>query len=235
MLEDYKALLASAKRIVVLTGAGVSTDSGIPDFRSSDETWRYDEPREALISLPYFLQEPTEFWAVYREVFGSKFSAEPNSVHRWIAGLEQHSEVTVITQNVDGLHQAAGSSRVLEAHGSLQTAECLRCGHKYPMSSLHDQVTPACETCRIPLKPSVSLFMEGIHHMGEAREAILESDVFLCVGTSLLVGPVNELPFVAIYATGQPTLWLNREPAPEHYEFGHSILGELSDFVKAIG
>jgi len=235
MLEDYRTLLTDAKRIVVLTGAGVSTDSGIPDFRSSDATWKYDEPREALISLPYFLQEPTKFWSVYREVFGSKFAAEPNSVHRWIAGLEEHAEVTVITQNVDGLHQAAGSSHVLEAHGNLRTAECLRCGRKYPMESLHAQTTPTCVACGIPLKPSVSLFMEGIHHMGKARDALLESEVFLCIGTSLLVGPVNELPFVAIYATDQPTIWLNREPAPEHYEFRHSILGELSDFVKAIG
>lgn len=234
MLENYRTMLAKAKRITVLTGAGVSTDSGIPDFRSSDKTWKYDEPREALISLPYFLQEPTNFWAVYREVFGSKFAAEPNSVHRWLASLEKHADVTIITQNVDGLHQAAGSTNVLEAHGSLRTAECLRCGRKYAMDTLHDQKTPLCEDCNAPLKPSVSLFMEGIHHMGDARDAILESDLFLCVGTSLQVGPVNELPFVAIYATEQPTIWLNREPVPDHYEFSHSILGELSDFVKAI-
>jgi NAD-dependent deacetylase len=234
MFEDYKTILTGAKRITVLTGAGVSTDSGIPDFRSSDATWKYDEPREVLISLPYFLQEPASFWSVYREVFGSKFDAEPNSIHRWIASLEDHAKVTVITQNVDGLHQAAGSTQVLEAHGSLRTAECLRCGRKYHMDKLHDQTVPMCAHCNAPLKPSVSLFMEGVHHMGESRDSILESDVFLCIGTSLQVGPVNELPFVAIYATEQPTIWLNREPAPEHYDFSHSVLGELSGFVKAI-
>lgn len=220
-------LIANAKNITVLTGAGVSTDSGIPDFQSSDETWKYDEPREALISLPYFLQEPRKFWSVYREVFGSKFSAEPNAVHRWIADLERHAEVTVITQNVDGLHKAAGSSKVIEAHGNLRTAVCLRCDRHYPMDAFAQIELPHCVVCRLPLKPNVSLFMEGVNGIGESRDAILESDLFLCIGTSLRVGPVNELPFVAIYATEQPTVWLNRDSAPEDYEFSHSFVGEL--------
>lgn len=139
----------------------MSTASGIADFKSTDENWAHELPRAEVMSLPYFLQEPLSFWKIYREVFGTKLEAAPNDIHRWLASLEEYAEVTIITQNVDGLHQLAGSSRVIEVHGSGREAICLTCGKKTPMEALAAEELPTFIPCQRPLKPNVSLFLES--------------------------------------------------------------------------
>lgn len=234
MLKSLEDLIAEAKTIAVLTGAGVSTESGIPDFKQNDETWPYPEPRHELISVPYFERNPVRFWKIYREVFSSKFNADPNPVHYWLAELEKEHEVTIITQNVEGLHQKAGSTNVIEVHGTNSVAVCRRGCGPVPMDSLADIELPRCPNCNKPLKPGVSLFMDGIHGMGEARDAARSSDLFIVMGTSLAVGPINEIPYFASAYPGKPVLWINREEPPESHAFvfTHRWLGEFRDFPK---
>lgn len=235
-MNNLKDLLKESHEIVVLTGAGVSTDSGIPDFKESDENWTHKVPRIEAISLPYFLQEPDSFWKIYREVFSSKFTAEPNSFHYYLAELEKTHKVTIITQNVDGLHKAAGSTHVIEAHGNLKTLVCLQahCKARYPVRIFEDKELPRCIRCNFPLKPNVSLFFEGITGMDKARAALKTSDLFITAGTSLLVGPINEIPFIAEINYPQDRLWINRDKPPYDYNFQYKFIGEMKNFLKEV-
>lgn len=231
-MTTVRELLDGSKSIAVLTGAGVSTDSGIPDFRQNDETWPYAEPRQEIISVPYFQQNPVRFWRIYREIFSDKFHAEPNRNHTWLAELEEDHEVTIITQNVEGLHQKAGSTNVIEVHGNNSLAECRRGCPDVSMDSIASMELPRCVVCNAVLKPAVSLFMDGVHGMGEAREATVEAELFIVMGTSLEVGPVNELPYFAGRKPGSKVLWVNREEPPEShsFKFTHKWVGEFKDF-----
>jgi NAD-dependent SIR2 family protein deacetylase len=235
-MSSIHQLLQKSKRIVVLTGAGVSTDSGIPDFKSTDEMWPYSEPRERLISTAYFQQDPWKFWEAYRTAFGRKNDARPNRFHHFVASLEAEHHVTVVTQNVDGLHQAAGSTRVLEAHGTLKQAVCLRggCGEKYSMEDLATEEKPRCKRCNKVLKPDVVLFGEMPRRLDEAADAILLADLLIVAGTALDVAPVSELPYIAQFRTEKPMVWLNREFPPYSYDFTHRFIGELSTFLAEL-
>ncbi len=242
--ERVAELLAHAKRITVLTGAGVSTESGIPDFKSLDDSWDFEEPREAMLSLPFWQKNPLRFWEVYRATLGSTVpneSLEPSSFHRWLVELEARpgvQAVDILTQNVDGLHTKAGSSRVIEAHGNSSRAICIECKHTVPMESIADDPLPRCfeEDCAgFPmLKPDVSLFFEGVSGIGDFRRAIDRSDLLIVAGTSLAVGPVNELPYYA-QTILRPTLWISDEEPDPFYRFSHSWIGRLSDFVEEFG
>jgi len=234
-LKAIAELISSAKSVTILTGAGVSTDSGIPDFKTNDEIWPYERPRTELISVKYFHQDPKRFWEVYRAVFSSKFDAKPNGVHEWIASLENKDRlVTVITQNVDGLHQAAGSTRVIEVHGNLTKAKCPRCGHTETMEAIAEFALPRCVKCNKPLKPTVVLFGDQVKGIPEATGEVYGSELFITMGTSLDVGPINQLPDFAMHMTLQPRLWLSRDAVPELFSFTHEVLGELGDFVKSM-
>lgn len=232
-------LIDRARRITVLTGAGVSTQSGIPDFAQLDATWPYPESRNELLSLPYFLQEPENFWKVYREVFGQSRQARPNLFHQWLAELQDDKRVTVVTQNVDGLHSLAGSKDVLELHGSNTEVICTRlgsqgCGKVLPsLWAFNHDLIPVCKDCSLPLKPNVSLFFEGVNHMAEAREAVRESDLFIIAGTALAVAPANELPWIAEFAEPViPTLWINTAPSVGEYTFTREYRGDAVSFVQ---
>ena len=223
-------LTRQAQSITMLTGAGVSTDSGIPDFKSTDEEWPYKQPRHELISLPYFYRNPTHFWEVYRHTFRSSVGAEPNGIHRWIADLEKDHEVTVVTQNIDGLHQKAGSSKVLEVHGTNLLAECLKCKNRVAIDSVHDQDLPRCGNCRKPLKPAVVLFSELVRHFDEAEKALLASDLLLVMGTSLAVGPINMLPHIATQSDIK-SAWISNDDVPWGLFFDEVWIGDLKDFL----
>lgn len=225
-------LIKQAHSITVLTGAGVSTNSGIPDFKSTDEEWPYKQPRHELISLPYFYRNPTHFWEVYRQTFRSSAGAEPNGVHQWIADLEKDHEVTVVTQNIDGLHQKAGSSKVLEVHGSNLLAECLKCKNQVAIDSVADQDLPRCGNCRKPLKPAVILFSEDVRHFDEAESTLLASDLLIVMGTSLAVGPINMLPHYATHSDVK-SVWVSDDDVPFGYFFDEVWIGDLKDFPIA--
>lgn len=233
--RTFSDLIEGSQKITVLTGAGVSTDSGIPDFKTTDKNWPHEFSREQATSMHFFKRDPQTFWEIYRELFESKIGAEPNRFHRWIASLEENHDVTVITQNVDGLHTAAGSSRVLEVHGSTKRVVCVNrdCRAMFKSSSVANEKTPICPDCGKVLKPDVCLFDENVKRMAEASEVIIASDLLIVAGTSLDVSPVNTLPRIAELSRRKiDRLWINLEDAPYGYDFTHSHVGTLKNFLK---
>jgi NAD-dependent deacetylase len=194
-LERLAALLRGARHALVLTGAGVSTESGLPDYRSSDGLWR-NRRFEELAHIETWRREPEAFWTFYRERIDVLARARPNDGHRAIAELERRGVVArVLTQNVDGLHRAAGSDP-LELHGTLAEVECLACGLRGPTELAAAQLAngaavPRCPVCQAPLKPAVTLFGELLPPaLGEAELELAGCDVLLCCGSTLQVYPV---------------------------------------------
>jgi len=200
-------LLAGASRGVALTGAGVSAESGIPTFRGAGGLWtQYDPIKVATIDT--FLEDPSAYWSVARERGPAVLAAEPNPGHYALAGLESSGHlVAVVTQNTDGLHQDAGSLRVIEMHGSGRTVQCLGCGTREPRRDvqrrLEFQMPPRCRVCGgMFMKPTVVLFGEPMpaEAVAEARELAENADVMLVVGSSLVVFPAAEIPMLAARA-----------------------------------
>lgn len=196
-------LVRERKPCVALTGAGMSTESGIPDFRSARGIWAKVDPFE-VASIQAFKRDPERVWAFYRERIHSLFAAEPNAGHRALAELEQRGVVSaVITQNIDTLHTRAGSREVVEMHGSIRTAVCLRClwsvGLDDVLGQLEQSPIPLCAHCGDVLKPGVTLFGEllppGV--LERATELSRTAGLVLVVGSSLEVWPVAGLPLEA--------------------------------------
>lgn len=213
--ETLQQWIQQAKRIVFFGGAGVSTESGIPDFRSQDglyrQTWRY--PPETILSHTFFRQQPEEFFRFYRQKLLCP-EAKPNPAHLALARLEQAGRLTaVITQNIDGLHQAAGSRRVLELHGSVHRNFCTRCRKSYSMEHmLHTQGIPRC-TCGGIIKPDVVLYEESLNEdvLQAAVDALERADLLIIGGTSLAVYPAAGL--ISCYRGG-PLVLINRDATP---------------------
>lgn len=213
--ETLQQWIQQAKRIVFFGGAGVSTESGIPDFRSQDglyrQTWRY--PPETILSHTFFRQQPEEFFRFYRQKLLCP-EAKPNPAHLALARLEQAGRLTaVITQNIDGLHQAAGSRRVLELHGSVHRNFCTRCRKSYSMEHmLHTQGIPRC-TCGGIIKPDVVLYEESLNEdvLQAAVAALERADLLIIGGTSLAVYPAAGL--ISCYRGG-PLVLINRDATP---------------------
>lgn len=234
-----KNLIDKSEKIVVLTGAGVSTESGIPDFQQRDEEWNHDVDREIATSIWYFKDEPKKFWNIYKEIFASKAYARPNRFHYFLASLQNNHDVTIVTQNVDGLHTAAGSKNVIEVHGNLHYVICLnkKCRRKYPYQEFEKDSLPICVSCNNVLKPNISLFGEGINGFSEARDTMVESDLIIIAGTSLQVGPINELPLISkYYSPHTKRAWINNQTPKElnlteELTFHKQFIGNLSNFI----
>jgi NAD-dependent deacetylase len=196
-------MVRSAQPCVVLTGAGVSTESGIPDFRSRDGIWARYDPME-VASIDAFRRDPAKVWEFYARRLGVLAGAQPNAAHLALAELERRGLVEgVVTQNVDGLHQAAGSRRVVEVHGSIRSASCLGCGHREELGRVRELLpVPACEGCGAVLKPDVVMFGEllPVGAMEEATRLVHGAGLLLVVGSSLEVYPVAALPEDAVEA-----------------------------------
>jgi NAD-dependent deacetylase len=194
------ALVRERRPVVALTGAGVSTESGIPDFRSPTGIWAEVDPF-AVASIDAFRRDPERVWGFYRRRFRSLLDAEPNAAHRALASLEAGGHVrAVITQNIDTLHERAGSRDVVEVHGSIRHAVCLRCGREEGLDDvlrqLDERVAPLCPSCDAVLKPGVVLFGELLPAAAIERATQLARDagLMLVVGSSLEVWPVAGLP-----------------------------------------
>jgi NAD-dependent deacetylase len=219
---DIAEFLADARRLVVLTGAGVSTESGIPDFRSPGGVWSRLPPT----SYRAFMSDPAarrDYWRLRRELRGLATSARPNPAHVALAALERRGALAgLITQNFDGLHQAAGSSpdRVIELHGTAHEAACQSCGARSPIAAVQARVDagdddPRCPACGGFLKAATILFGQPIPPVALAAAQALahDCDLFLVVGSSLRVIPAARLPLLAL-DRGVPLLILNLEPTP---------------------
>lgn len=213
------ALLRRGTFNVVVSGAGISTESGLPDFRSKDGLWARTDPTR-VASLSAFRRDPRAFYAFYQTRLAALGRAAPNAAHRAVARLEALGAVRrVVTQNVDGLHQQAGSRDVVEVHGNLREARCAGCGAVSPIdtmaAALRTAILPRCTGCGGLLRPNVVLFEEVLPAPAYARaeEACRRCDVILVVGSSLEVYPVAGLPRLAV-EHGAHLVILNREPTP---------------------
>ena len=197
MFEQIAEKIKNSKKIVFVTGAGISQESGIPTFRGKDGLWRkYDVMQLATINS--FYENPKLVWEWYNERRKNIFSAEPNLGHKAIAELEKFVKVVILTQNIDGLHQRAGSSKVLELHGSIIEIECTICKFKNKILTEFTNIPPLCK-CGNILRPNVVWFGESLPQ-NTWQEAIIHSsncDVMIIVGTSLVVSPANTLPHYA--------------------------------------
>lgn len=218
-IEHAASLLRSADRGSAFTGAGISTPSGIPDFRSPGSgLWERADPME-VASIGAFQTRPHAFFEWVRPLVAGLLAADPNPAHIALAQLEQMGYFeAVITQNIDNLHQRAGSRRVLEIHGHLRTATCLGCNHQVQIDQELDLFVergtiPRCDTCDALLKPDVVLFGEmlPLSVMNEATRVAERCDVMLVAGSSLEVTPAADLPVTAMEA-GARLIIVNREP-----------------------
>ncbi|PAF39041.1 NAD-dependent protein deacylase [Terribacillus saccharophilus] len=235
-LETASKMIANASSVAILTGAGVSTASGIPDFRSTNGLWTADKAREYYISNHYFYKDPVDFWQKYKDIFRVKLLKDygPNHVHRYLRDLEVNGkQITVITQNVDGLHTLAGNEHVIEYHGTLNRATCPNCGSSYDLPYLLAAETPVCEKCAHVLKPDVVLFGDPITEHDKAEYAIQQSELVLVLGTSLLVSPFNILPEYS-KSLGKPSILINREPTVMDDLFDLVIHDDLSKIVQQL-
>lgn len=199
-LDTLAGWLAEARHIAVLTGAGMSTESGIPDFRSYQGRYTQHASLAEVLSIDYFQHNPAKFWQAFKEIFELKLvgNKQPNAGHRFLAWLEtQGKTVSVLTQNIDGLHQRAGSREVVEVHGTLQRAVCPACGRMHDLAHVLASPLPRCLSCCTPLKPDVVLYGEAVSQFEAALLKVLDADVLLVLGSSLEVGPINLLPLEA--------------------------------------
>ena len=216
MIETLKKWVQESERIVFFGGAGVSTESGIPDFRSVDGLYhqQYDTPPETILSHSFFLTHPEEFYRFYRAKM-LPLDAQPNAAHLKLAELEQAGRLSaVITQNIDGLHQKAGSRTVLELHGSIWRNHCMRCGKFYPPQAIAEDTRPVplC-TCGGWIKPDVVLYEEGLEEdvLAAAVGYLRRADMLIVAGTSLTVYPAAGL---VRYFRGKNLVLINRDATP---------------------
>jgi NAD-dependent deacetylase len=221
-ISDVKiaaALLRNSERVVALTGAGVSTPSGIPDFRSRDTgLWDQVDPM-TVASLLSFRHNPEKFFEWSRPLTGKIINAEPNPAHYGLAHLEEAEFlVAIVTQNIDNLHLKAGSKVVYEVHGHLREATCIKCFHhvdatEHILKFVNESTIPNCEQCGGILKPDVVLFGEQLPYKvaNQAQEVVSQSDLILIVGSSLEVTPVALYPLHAL-DSGAKLIIINEEP-----------------------
>jgi NAD-dependent deacetylase len=218
-IRELAKLVGERQPVVVLTGAGISTESGIPDFRSATGLWAQYDPME-YATIGAFRRDPAKVWEFYAPRFSVLTQAEPNAGHRALAELEGRGLVeAVVTQNIDGLHQRAGSRDVVEVHGSIRSASCLECGERVGLEEvvalLHDRAAPPCPRCAAILKPDVVMFGELLPVVAMDRALVLarQAGVLLAVGSSLEVYPVAGLPEETVSAGGALAI-VNRGPTP---------------------
>jgi NAD-dependent protein deacetylase/lipoamidase len=228
-------LLTANQPCVVLTGAGVSTESGIPDFRSPTGIWAECDPYE-VASIDGFRRDPERVWEFYGRRLNVLAEARPNPAHAALAGLEQRGLVqAVITQNVDGLHAAAGSRDVIEVHGSIATASCGTCGRREDRGRLGELLpVPRCVGCGTVLKPDVVMFGELLPAAAIERATALAQDaaLLLVVGSSLEVWPVAGLPEETLMHGGRLAV-VNREPTPYDRRAALVLHGSAGEILEA--
>jgi NAD-dependent deacetylase len=244
-VERLAELVRDAGRVVALTGAGISVPSGIPDFRSPGTgLWANVDPME-VAHIDAWRRDPERFWQFYGHRFHVLDGKEPNAAHAALVELERRGRLeAVVTQNIDMLHRKAGTRELVEVHGSVETSSCLRDGARYPLAEVRRRLAgdpagvPRCD-CGAPLKPDVVLFGEWLPEAAIDRAFALAggADVLLCVGSSLEVHPVAQLPGITHAAGGAvavvtqgPTPWDDRAAV----KLSGDVVAELEALVAAL-
>lgn len=226
--RTLQGLIADAAHMVAFTGAGISAESGIPTYRGDDGLWNKYDP-DKFANITHFHADPAYYWNFFREIRYPVISkASPNQAHYALARLEEKGVLkAVITQNIDGLHQVAGSRNVLELHGNTRRIVCLACGDALGMDDvfdmLGDQLPPLCPACGGTLKPDVVFFGESLPSdvLDAAVQQINTCDLLVVIGSSLVVQPAAALPVMA-KGNGAKVVIINRDPTP---------LDEMADLV----
>jgi NAD-dependent deacetylase len=244
-VERLAGLLRDASSVVALTGAGISVPSGIPDFRSPGTgLWENVDPME-VAHIDAWRRDPERFWHFYGDRFQSLRDKRPNGAHRALVELEQRGILTaVVTQNIDMLHRKAGTRELVEVHGTIESSSCLSCGDRYLLDDVRARQlaaadgVPRCD-CSRPLKPDVVLFGEYLPEgaMERAGELAAQADVLLCVGSSLEVWPVAQLPQVTRSA-GREVAIVTAGPTPYDdvaaVKLDGDVVAELEAVVAAL-
>ena len=234
-MQTLAQWVQQSQNIVFFGGAGVSTESNIPDFRSADGLYNqhYNVPPETMLSHHYFVQHPEEFFRFYREKMIC-LSARPNPAHLKLAQWEREGKLrAVITQNIDGLHQMAGSERVIELHGSVHRNICQRCGKVYDAQwIMQTQGVPHC-SCGGMVKPDVVLYEEALNgqDIEDAVAAIEQADVLIVGGTSLAVYPAAGL---IRYYRGHKLALINRDPTPYDQQADVRLNGNIGQIMQQL-
>lgn len=234
-IEKLREWIGESDNIVFFGGAGVSTESNIPDFRSQDGIYnqKYKYPPETIISHSFFMRNPEEFYRFYRDRMVYR-DAKPNAAHLALARLEKQGKLkAVVTQNIDGLHQAAGSREVLELHGSIMRNTCMKCGRKYGLDAITDskEIVPRC-ACGGIIKPDVVLYEEGLDDdvMSRALSYISNADMLIIGGTSLVVYPAAGL---VRYYNGKKLVLINKSATSMDSEADLVIDGKIGEVLKS--
>jgi len=239
-VERLAQMIRDARSAVALTGAGISVPSGIPDFRSPGTgLWESVDPME-VAHIEVFRRDPKRFWSYYRPRFGALADKQPNPAHAALAALESRGLLdAVITQNIDRLHRKAGSNRVIEVHGTIETSSCLDCAASFTLDLVEglfdDEGVARCHGCGGPVKPDVVLFGELLPEraMNEAYALAAGADLLLCVGSSLEVHPVAGLPAVTRSAGGAIAI-VTKGPTPYDQEAEIRLDGDVVDDLEAL-
>ena len=234
-MKTLNDIVKSSRRIVFFGGAGVSTESGIPDFRSTDGLYhmRYQDPPEEILSHHYFMEKTDDFYRFYRDKMLCT-KAKPNAAHLMLAQWEQAGKLTaVVTQNIDGLHQMAGSRKVLELHGSVLRNYCMKCGRFYDVKKIQEsEEVPRCD-CGGIIKPDVVLYEEPLDEavMMEAIQHISEADTLIIGGTSLSVYPAAG--FID-YFRGKHLVVINKSATAREMGAELTIAAPIGEIMKNI-
>lgn len=234
-VKTLKEWIDGSNNIVFFGGAGVSTESGVPDFRSVDGLYnqQYDYPPETILSHTFYLRNRSEFYRFYRNKMLFP-DAKPNAAHKKLAEWEEKGKLkAVITQNIDGLHQAAGSKNVLELHGSVLRNYCESCGKFYDITAiLNSQGVPKC-TCGGGIKPDVVLYEEGLDQktLNAAVKFISQADVLIIGGTSLAVYPAAGL---IDYYEGNKLVLVNKTPTPRDRQADLIVQGKIGEIFSML-
>lgn len=236
---DLASLVRERGPALVLTGAGMSTESGIPDFRSAQGIWAEVDPME-VASIDAFRRDPVRVWQWYGPRIHGLLAAEPNAGHRALAELERGGHVrAVVTQNIDTLHTRAGSADVVEVHGSIRRFDCLACGAAVTLddvlAQLEEREAPVCPLCTAILKPGVVMFGELLPADAFLRAERLaeEAGVLVAVGSSLQVWPVASLPAVALRAGGALAI-VNDEPTGYDADAALIVRGRAAEALAGV-
>lgn len=237
-IEEIVAIIKKSDNVVFFGGAGVSTESGIPDFRSVDGLYnqKYDYPPETILSHTFYRRKTSEFYRFYKDKMICK-DAKPNVIHNTLARLEQEGKVkAVITQNIDGLHQMAGSREVLELHGSVHRNYCEECGKFFDAQYILDaKDVPSCDVvgCGGGVKPDVVLYEEGLDDetLRKSIEYIRNADVLIVGGTSLAVYPAAGL---IDYYRGSKLILINKSATPKDSVADYIYQGSLGEVFSKL-
>ncbi|MCX7883235.1 MAG: Sir2 family NAD-dependent protein deacetylase [Brevinematales bacterium] len=238
-LDTLMDLFQKSRSLVVITGAGVSTKAGIPDFRSQTGVYAQEGVNENLFHIEHFRQSPEAFYKVFGPLYQVIRSAQPTYTHRFLKRMEELGRLkTIITQNIDGLHHKAGSSNVIEIHGHLRQWDCLSCRNSYGLEPWIEETVsrgevPTCSGCQGVLKPHVVFFGEYVMGLEKAMQAVQTADLVMVLGSSLVVYPVAGLP--GYRDENAYFVILNKEPTPLDDEADVVIHGDVDEILQRLG